>query len=202
MNNMALPLVANPFDTEKNYMDELNKDEVVVKTNDDGTEMICPRLYGLWRLAHKYRGGVKEQYSTIMCVPTKENKIAAVTVQYIFGDGTTFTGSADANTSAHKKPFSDHLVAIAESKADSRALRRAFNITNVAAEEIGMIGPNVDNSPITDAQLHGIKSMQDRTKLTELQVLALIKSSKESITDLTNSEGRSAMKALNRYKPK
>jgi len=190
--------ITNPFDVKKNYIEGLNKDEVLEKEGDR-----LPRLRGLQRLAHENRGGVRTVSSRVMTTPARDNPIACVTVAYMFWDGTTFTGSADATMKAHKAPYNLHLVAVAESKAEARALRRAFNISVVSAEEIGSASvAGNDNGPIGDVQVLGIKKVGERKGLSEDEILKLIKSSADSLEKLTAQEGRDAMKAINKYKPK
>jgi hypothetical protein len=198
----------NSFDYKKDYFAELRSDE---KWSEDGREY--PYLKGLRRLAHSNRSGVQAVDSVIVKVPSVNidskgatpDCIAAVTVTYTFRDGTRFAGSADASYKAHDKPFSLHLVAIAESKAEARAIRRAFNISQVAKEEIGSSHKEEDrsNEPISDAQLAGIKKIAKRKKLGQAAVLELLKRSDlKSIDELTFSEGVAALKAVNSYKPK
>jgi len=186
------------FDTKTDYLDQLKKGEFLEK---EGRKL--PRLCGLQRLAHENRGGVLSVHSDIKNTPHRENPIAAVTVQYSFKDGTTFSGSADATTAAHDKPYSLHLVAVAESKAEARALRRAFNISAVSAEEIGSAPiAGTDNGPIEDTQISGIKVMGKRKGLNVQEMLDLINSDVGSLDELTAPQGRELMKKLNKVKKK
>ena len=191
--------VDSKFDPTKNYIDDLKPGEYLEKDGDK-----LPRLKGLQRLAHQNRGGVMAVHSDIRHTPARDNPIASVTVQYAFNDGTLFSGSADATTKAHKEPYSLHLVAVAESKAEARALRRAFNISVVAAEEIGSapVAGNADG-PIEDVQIQGIRRVGKRKGLdTDNLILNAIKSNSSSLTDLTAQDGRDAMKALNKLRKK
>jgi len=188
----------NPFNPTHDYLGDLKRDEILEK---EGKKF--PRLKGLQRLAHNNRGGVRCVMSHIANTPARENPIAAVTVTYNFADGATFSGSADATTRAHEEPYSLHLVALAESKAEARALRRAFNITNVSADELGSAPiAGRDNGPIEDTQISGIMLMGKRKGLNEQEILDLIKSGAGSVKELTATQGRSAMKALNKLKGK
>jgi hypothetical protein len=195
--NKAIELPA--FDPTKDYIQDLERGEYLEKEGDK-----LPRLRGLQRLAHQNRGGVRYVGSRIINTPARDNPIASVTVEYGFHDGSTFCGSADATTKAHKEPYSLHLVAVAESKAEARALRRAFNISVVAAEEIGSapIAGNADG-PIEDVQIQGIRKVGSRKGLeTDGLILNAIKSDASSLNLLTQQEGREAMKALNKLRKK
>jgi hypothetical protein len=188
--------ITNKYDAEKDYFEELKRDEVMEK---DGKKF--PLLRGLQRLAHNNRGGVSAVYSNIVHTPARDNPIAAATITYHFHDGTSFAGSADATTAAHDKPYNLHLVAVAESKAEARALRRAFNITQVSADEIGNAPiAGRDDGDIEDTQVQGITMVGRRKGLNEQEILDLIKTNKGSLAELTASEGRQAMKALNKVK--
>ena len=203
-----LQVINNPFDPDKDYFAELRPDE---KWEEKDREY--PYLKGLKRIAFNHRGGVLNVRSQIVKVPSVNidskgatpDCIAAVTITYEFVDGSSFDGSADASYKAHKPPFSLHLVAIAESKAEARAIRRAFNISQVAKEEIGSSHQEEDRSdePISDIQIKGIEKIARRKELKPSDVLKLINcEGLENITKLTHAEGIAALKAVNRYKPK
>ena len=207
------PCKGTPFDPSHDYFHDLGDDE---KYKDEkGREY--PYLRGLQRLAHNNRNGVVRVNSKIIKAPslnytTNEDGttgvpdcIAAVTVTYSFKDGTSFAGSADASYKAHEHPFNLHLVAVAESKAEARAIRRAFNISKVSKEEIGSPSDVVgdpDTGPITDTQIQGINKVAGRKGLDDAKVLQLIKSDASEIKDLTSAEGRAVLKAVNKFKPK
>jgi len=185
------------FDSNIDYMSMLKDSEL-----HDGE---YPLLRGLQRLAHSdIREGVQSISSKICAVPG-DNKVAAVTVHVGFKDGTMFCGSADATDKAHKKPYSNHLVAVADAKAESRALRRAFNITKVTFEEIGTsdVAGDPDGGQITPHQIEAIKKTAKRKKLSQAYVLERIKCSDVTdIKQLTAAQGRAAMKAINKAKVK
>ncbi len=204
------PELMNPFDHKKDYFAELNKDE---KWDQNGREY--PYLRGLKRLAHEHRGGIQQIRSVPVKVPSVNKTgekgqlpdcIAACTVAYYFKDGTVFEGSADASYLAHKAPFNKHLLATAESKAEARAIRRAFNISQVAKEEMGGgvdEEENRDDEPINDTQLEGIKRIAKRKRLSQKDVLVLIKRSDlGDIKQLTYGDAIKALKAVNKCKAK
>lgn len=182
------------FDPMHDYTEDLNSNEMFER---DGKQFVL--LKGLQRLAHINRGGVSAVSSDIVCTPTRDNPIAAVTVQYEFRDGTLFTGSADATIAAHEKPYSLHLVAVAESKAEARALRRAFNISKVSVEEIGspIAGGNTDDDPIRDETIQGIRVVARRKNVEMGKVLKLVGREVADLSELTQAEGRTLMKKLN-----
>jgi len=181
------------FDVKKDYLKELSDDEL--------WEGKYPLLRGLQRLAHER--GITRLLSTVVAVPTKESPIAAVTVTVEFKDGAIFSASADAKFKAHEAPFNKHLTALADSKAEARAYRRAFNITKASKEECGEMpaGGDVDKTPIADSQIQGIKNIADRHSLSLADAINLIGVDK-SIEELTGKQARDIIRALNKYKPK
>lgn len=200
--------IVNPFDLSKDYLDSLDSED---RYEENGR--VYPYLRGLKKLAHLHRGGLQAVRSKVEKVPSVNTTggkgeipdcIAAVTVTYEFKDGTVFEGSADASYKAHKAPFNKHLVATAESKAEARAIRRAFNISQVAKEEMGGEDEdNTENDPIRDTQIEGIKRLAKRKKLGQKDVLALVgRPDLDSIEKLNQGEALKALKLINKHKPK
>jgi hypothetical protein len=187
--SIGILYTTNPFDADKDYYAELTSEE---RWKEGDSEY--PLLRGLQRIAHKHRGGIQIYSAEIINTPSRDNPIAAVKVVVIFKDGTQFSGVADATPTAHKAPYSHHLVAVAESKAASRAFRQAFNISKATREEIGQ----PEDESVTDAQLNAIKNLSERKKINEKAALALIKSKKSSADELTKDEASTLIKALNK----
>lgn len=184
------------YDPTHDYAEDLKSNETFEK---EGVQ--CVLLRGLQRLAHNNRGGVKSTHSDVICVPKRDNPIAAVTFTYKFNDGTEWSGSADATTAAHDKPYSLHLVAVAEAKAEARALRRAFNISRVSFEEIGSAVTEDENAPVKDETIQGIRVVAGRKGISIADVLKkLVDRDVSDLSGLTQAEGRSLMKKLNRMK--
>lgn len=206
---IIFPQLSNPFDPKKDYFAELTKDE---KWDENGKEY--PYLKGLKRLAHEHRGGIQSVRSVPVKVPSVNSTgakgeipdcIAACTVAYYFNDGTVFEGSADASYKAHKAPYNLHLLAVAEAKAEARAIRRAFNIHQVAKEEMGGKGTwqeeDRNDEPINDTQVAGIKRIAKRKRLSQKDVLRLVKRPElDSIENLTKGEGIKALQIVNKAK--
>ena len=209
------------FDPTIDYMKEIDSED---RAEENGREY--PYLRGLKKLAHAHRGGIKAVRSKIVKTPSvglsgevkgeKPDCIASATVTYEFMDGTVFEGSADASYVAHRAPFNLHLVAIAESKAEARAIRRAFNISAVAKEEMAQ-SPDAEaaskqeakeeeakmKGPITDVQIEGIKRLAKRKRLKQADVVSKVGRDEDAtISDLTYEEGLKALKFVNKYKPK
>jgi hypothetical protein len=211
---MTLP----DFDIATDYMSLIDQED---KAKEKGEEF--PYLRGLKKLAYGHRQGLKSVRSRIVKVPSvgvggltgkdeKPDCIAAVTITYEFNDGSVFEGSADASYKAHKAPYNLHLVALAESKAEARAIRRAFNISAVAKEEMGTVQNFEEEEkeealkmegPITDVQLQGIKRLAKRKQLRQSELLEKIgRSEAGDISKLTYADGLKALKYVNKHKAK
>lgn len=193
-------VIDNPFDPKKDYVEDLSDSEMFEKGG-----VKCVALRGLQRLAHNNRGGVRCVSSVVNHTPARDNPIASVTVSYLFADGCLFSGSADATPAAHKKPYSLHLVAVAEAKAEGRALRRAFNISRITSDELGSVeiaGGNTDSEPVTSQTLRGIRVVAKRKGLTPEEVFKLAGKGVTDLSILTQEQGRGLMKRLNAKKVK
>lgn len=206
------------FDPTHDYFEDLKDSE---KYTEKGGNREYPYLRGLQRIAHSNRGGVKEILSHIVKAPSVDSDgedtpdcIAAVTVTYVFKDGTSFAGSADASYKAVEHPVNLHLTAVADSKAEARAIRRAFAISKVSKEEIGDAQfieyqeDSVDDKPISDQQIQGIKRVAKRKELGQADVIQLLKlkdpraAEVNDINDLNRAEAAKAMRLINKYKQK
>jgi len=202
--------VWNPFDPKRDYFAELKSSEKY--KDDNGREY--PYLKGLQRLAHENRGGILKITSKIEKTPSvgvldenaKPDCIASATVGYHFNDGTSFEASADASYKAHDAPFNLHLVAVAESKAEARAIRKSLNIRQVSKEEIGTeseidfnIGAD-ENESASDLQLHTLRTVIKRKGVSEEDFCKKLE--REKLEDLTHLEARKAMEKANRLKVK
>jgi hypothetical protein len=90
---------------------------------------------GLLDMVHKERLSAVD--STLLQAPTKENgDTAIVRVSITTGRG-TFTGIGDACPRNVNARIAPHLIRMAETRAEARAMRKAVNIGMVAMEELG-----------------------------------------------------------------
>jgi hypothetical protein len=185
-----------PFDPNIDYFAKLKSSEIY--TDDDSKSFVF--LRGLQRLARER--GIKSIDSVVAASPTSGAPIAAVTIKYTFDDGRSYAGSADASMKNTDAPYNLHLVAVAESKAEARALRRAFGIAECSYEELG-VNANPDNKPISDTQIRAIRGVAERKSMSDAAILALIGLGPDaSLNSLTKADGKEVMKKLNKAKRK
>jgi hypothetical protein len=145
-------------------LDQLTEDERI-----DG----YPKSDGLRRLTEKIVGTIVYQDTDVCHSPNMVNGMCA-TVKHVIrlltddGDTLQFCGAVDVNQESLTRPFSIHLVATAETKAESRAFRRALKIKTNTAEEMGLSGSNgvkiEDEEPITieSSQIQAIHLLSKR----------------------------------------
>lgn len=123
-----------------------------------------PTCQGLLSFCEKYYGKVLGTNTEVVKAPTQEDRSATVTaavsimewVRSENEDGDTefdcnqegfslvFTGSADANADFLPEPFNIHLVSSLETRALSKALKRAMNLDCYSAEEMTYTDKNFD----------------------------------------------------------
>jgi hypothetical protein len=164
--------VAAPVDTEKPVVlcqdDEGWTDYVMsLLTDKEKSEGKYPRIPGLRRMVKKFLGPIVTTTTHIAQCPTPENEqrasvVVAVTVLdgevYVRADGAsdTYWGNTD-------KPYRNHPVATAETKAEGRALKKLLNIDVLTADEKvdkledNILGENVGN--ISQPQLIHLETL-------------------------------------------
>lgn len=89
---------------------------------------------GLLDLVHRER--LRELRTTLLQPPTKENGDTAIVHATVRTNRGIFTGIGDANPRNVNAKIVPHLVRMAETRAEARAMRKAVNIGVVAIEEL------------------------------------------------------------------
>jgi hypothetical protein len=189
------------------WQSQLNDDEI---GKEDGTEFVF--LKGLRRLA-KIKGIVAESHVlgnvVILKRPDNGNEYPFVQVQYtvVFQDGTTFSDVADAHTFNVQGVFSAYPTAMAATRAEARALRKALGISLVAKEELGAARDTIANmrNESTPAQMRVIKNLMKTRNIKNAMDVIKHASSRDDvfdIKDLTHAEAVAGIKWLNSQKVK
>lgn len=121
-----IPPMSSP-DWHNYVMSRFEKDELV-----DGN----PTVDGLRRVAEKVLGEIMSIISEVVGTPIKDNEFrATIKVQIHFADNKVFTGCADAFSGNAEKEFARHAVALAETRAEGRCLKRALRLKRVVSAE-------------------------------------------------------------------
>ena len=134
-----------------------------------------PTVHGLRRIVEVVFGEVINSGVTVLQVPEKSNDYIATVmctldIQKHDGSLATFSGVADAGLHNIDPGFKKYPVAMAETRAEGRALRKALRLKVVAAEEISTNADPVqmrDENPniINSAQKQMIQSMANRVEV-------------------------------------
>jgi hypothetical protein len=116
----------------------MTEDEMVGKSpTTDGLRRVCERIYG----------DILSHETIVIDAPQVENERRAtvkVTLEIQLETGHTIRvdGAADVYWGNTEKPFRNHPVATAETRAEGRALRRAMRLSKLLVAE--------ENSPVVD----------------------------------------------------
>lgn len=220
------PAVIPDLETEDWYS-KLKEDELF-----NGPEGPAPRLHGLRRLARPYILSERSHVNALIIVPRQvtqflEHKngdgnlmsineviynqnfpMASVTFYITLQDGRTFSDSADAYYMSCNE-LGLFPTAVASARAEARVLRKVLGIRQHAAEELTDKDPGEelapdDNGPIKPEQAKLIERMLSQQTETNLKDILANITTREVFTveELTISEGRKAIRALNDLKKK
>jgi len=192
---------------EVDYQDLLEDSEIY--RDERGDEFVY--IKGLRRLA-KMKGVVKEKFTPSVAVLKRpdtgaEYPFVQVSYEVEFKDGTVWSDCADAHTFNVTGMFRAYPTAMASVRAEGRALRKALGINMVTKEELGASNDAIGEmtGEITPAQKTLIKKLVKSKKVTSLREFfdeVGVKDSAQSVEDLTNSEAKSVISALNKRKVK
>jgi len=163
---------------------------------------LYPNVDGLRRIVEVLIGEVVISRTTILQVPEPSNEgraTATVEVMLVdeFGNQKIFCGSADCYPGNTKK-YSEHTVAMAETRAEARALRRALRLKNPAAEELDGKLEAKDNDisleeKIQEVQLNGLDVMAKRCNVSIKAVMESFytdeKITSKTVKGLTRGDG-------------
>ena len=184
---------------------QLRDDEV---GRDGNTEFVF--IKGLRRLA-KEKGIQWEDHmiapAIVMKRPDNGAEYPFVQVKYTvqFLDGTRWSDVADAHTYNVQGMFSAYPTAMAATRAEARALRKALGINLVAKEELGADQDSVaqQRNEITSAQERVIKNLMKTRKIGDASEIIGKVCSRENIfaiKDLTFAEAQAAIQMMNKIK--
>ena len=159
---------------------------------------------------------VIESTSSVVQAPDPDNEKRATvvhTIGYVLNPGTPDTmhlnqkvvsGTADVYWGNCDKIYRNHPVAVAETRAEGRALRRALRLRKVvAAEEIAKdIEDNPDShniNKISNNQLNFIDVLCKRLDINALKMIEQIGHDTKNIYNIEHSDAVSLIKTLSSY---
>lgn len=183
---------------------EFRDDEIVT---DENTGKQYVMLKGLQRVAreHGYIGSEQThnyiavgQFGIFQCVYTA-----------IFCDGPDilrWSGSADVNSSNTQEEFKKFPTAVAESRAEARALRKALGVEMLAFEEMGSVASadrkTAANEKISSQVVRSLEALMESKGVATQSLLKAVLSGErfeevDSLKQMTAKEGADAMRWLN-----
>lgn len=190
--------------TSKQWQDVLTEEDVVIN-QESGTP--CVLLHALQRLSHE-AGIVESGPIVLQHVPQGSFGVFQCIYEVKFSDGTIWRAAGDCNKKNVNEKFSKYPTAIAESRAEARALKKALGITMLAAEEIDL-SAEAEVKPdqkVSSNIVSAIETMIERNDLNTLTVIeATLPDRADSINtlnDLTVAEGQNIMSYLNKLPKK
>jgi hypothetical protein len=162
----------------------------------------CVLLRALQRLGQ--RAGLTESGPILLQhVPQGAFGVFQCIYEVKFNDGTTWRAAADCNKNSVEGKFGNYPTAVAESRAEARALRKALGISMLAAEEIDLnAGSEVKpTQKISSSIVSAIERLIERHGLDTLGVVETVLPDRadeiNALNDLTVAEGQSLMSHLN-----
>jgi hypothetical protein len=170
-----------------------------------------PTVDGLRRIAELVLGPIVDVHTEIVQVPTKENQgrstaTCKVTVYMPEGYTKSASGSGDAWHKNTDMPYSKFPVAMAETRAEGRALRRLLQLRKVvAAEELAdSVDESADYSTnISENQINFIEVFcRNVGRGMNINVQRLVNSDGRkyvTIQDLSHSEATAIIQKLSTY---
>ena len=169
-----------------------------------------PTVDGLMRVTEMVLGAIVETNTEILQIPTKENEgraTATCKVTVYVGYERSATGSGDAWHKNTDMPYSKFPVAMAETRAEGRALRRLLQLRKVVAAEELSVAANEEeedySTKINDNQINFIDVMcKSVGRGLDINVEAMVKSKHpqcKSIKNLTHNEASDLIQMLSHY---
>lgn len=206
-------------------------DYVLSQLTDDELQDGHPKCDGLRRLVEELVGPILSKLISKAKMPDANDNCATIAVSVecgvtnpkhpAYGKTIVEESISDANPQNNfQEPFSFHMSAVAETRAEARAYKRLLHLKNtVSAEEIGggndLIGTQPQGSEISTAQIVGIDRICQRLDIDVLKYISNRgKNNFESIDDVSfelaknilsdlnamSSEGRECPEELKGYK--
>jgi len=174
-----------PKVTDENWtkfvLDNLRDDEKVVE--DDGT--VYPRCVGLLRFCQEYYGDIMQLEPMPAQLPSPDNMRAVASAVIVIkrrsdDEVVTFSEIAEADIEQLSDDYKHHLAAIASTRAQSRAVKKAMFLNCYTNEE--MMGSKKKggrskskNDPNNSIRMLTINTLVDKLRLDKEELLSKFK---------------------------
>lgn len=180
-------------------------DYVLSLLSDDEKIMGNPTTDGLRRIFEVVLGcKIIQSTSDVVQCPSPDNEKRATVVHtlayYIKPDdhACTVSGAADVYWGNCDKVYRNHPVAVAETRAEGRALRRALKLRKVvAAEELSKeIEDHPDDNSVSKISVNQINFIDVISQRLNINVINLIKSLDIDTSNIYNIQHEDAVKVI------
>jgi hypothetical protein len=180
-------------------------DHVLDMLTDDEKISGNPTTDGLRRIFEKALGcRIIQSTSDVVQSPSPENEKRATvvhTLAYYISDNDfacTVSGAADVYYGNCDKIYRNHPVAVAETRAEGRAFRRALKLRKVvAAEELSSnIEDHPDSNSVSKVSVNQINFIDVIAQRLNINVISLIKKLDISETNVYNISHEGAVKII------
>jgi hypothetical protein len=116
-----------------------------------------PTVDGLRRIAQKILGEIQCSKTKVIQKPTPDNGMATTVKVRVTINGKTFDGCANVTEASAPDIIGQHVVALAETRAEGRALKKALNLRVLTKEEAGLNELDTNNTlKISQTQIDAI----------------------------------------------
>lgn len=188
-------------------------DHVLGLLQDDEKIMGNPTTDGLRRIFEiALNCSVVESTSKVVQSPERANELRATvvhTIGYILNQDTAshtriVSGAADVYWGNCDKIYRNHPVAVAETRAEGRALRRALKLRKVVAAE--ELAKDIEDHPdhdtitkITNNQLNFIDVLSKRININVAKLLDNLAIKRENVYNISHEDAVNIIKSLTEY---
>jgi hypothetical protein len=194
-------------------------DYVLNLLTEDEKIMGNPTTDGLRRIFEiAINGKIISSVSKVVQTPSRENDMRATvchSLTFVLNDTSTDTqsfnytvdGSADVYWGNCDKVFRNHPVAVAETRAEGRALRRALRLRKVVAAE--ELAENIEDHPdantidkITNNQINFIDVIAKRLNINVLKMIEHLDIKQTNIYNISYDDAVRIASTLSEYQQK
>ena len=175
-----------------------------------------PTLDGLRRIAEHLIGDIVSSTTSVIQCPCPENEKRATAIcKIVFKNDTSlieFMGAADSCWQNTDKVYRNYPVALAENRAEARALRKALRLKVVSAEEVSEAANNDNdqslptlecNDKITQNQINFLEILSNLSgRGLNINIEAMVKDKYpncKNLKELTHSEALVLIETLSNY---
>lgn len=206
-------------DNDDNTETDIEEDPIPDPTSLEWTDYILsllddsekfqgkPTVDGLRRIGAVLLGDYRSFLTELVQLPSEQNGYRASAICTIQTNGSNFfpskhiSGSADCNPQNAKYPYDQHLIAMAETRAEGRALRRALLIKTLVAEESANFQESFSQleGMINDEQLNFLSVIGKRLDINIIECAKLHLKEFETPKKIKHNEAASLIQILNDY---